>query len=94
MKPTYPGWAPAPNSPFLQFVKRHYESELGRSVAVEAIHAGLECGIVGAKIPGIQMVSIGPGLKNAHTPDEKLKIADVAVLYGLLKTVLKEIEGL
>jgi dipeptidase D len=94
MKPTYPGWAPAPNSPFLQFVKKHYESELGTSVAVEAIHAGLECGIVGAKIPGIQMVSIGAGLKNAHTPDEKLKIADVGVLYGLLKTLLKEIQGL
>jgi len=94
MKPTYPGWAPAPNSPFLEFVKKHYERELGGSVTVGAMHAGLECGIVGAKIPGIQMVSIGPSLKNAHTPDEKMKIADVGVLYSLLKSILREIKGL
>ncbi|MHA2602391.1 MAG: M20/M25/M40 family metallo-hydrolase, partial [Candidatus Thorarchaeota archaeon SMTZ1-83] len=94
MRPTYPGWAPDPNSPFLRFVKEHYERELGRRVAVEAIHAGLECGIVGAKIPGIQIVSIGPSLKNAHTPDEKLKIDDVGVLYDLLKSILEDIKSL
>ncbi|MHA2378418.1 MAG: beta-Ala-His dipeptidase [Candidatus Thorarchaeota archaeon] len=93
-KPAYPGWAPAPKSPFLQFVRKHYERELGKSVAVEAIHAGLECGIIGARIPGIQMVSIGPGLKNPHTPDEKLRIADVGVLYGLLKSILKELPSM
>ncbi|MFQ5833765.1 MAG: beta-Ala-His dipeptidase [Candidatus Thorarchaeota archaeon] len=94
MKPPYPGWAPNPNSPFLQFVRKRYESELGKSVTVEAIHAGLECGIVGAKIPGIQMASIGPSLKNPHTPDEKLKIADVGVLYNLLKSILRQLSDL
>jgi len=94
MRPTYPGWAPDPHGPFLQFVRKHYEKVLGRSVAVEAIHAGLECGIVGAKIPGIQIVSIGPGLMNAHTPDEKLRIADVGVLYDVLKSILEDIKSL
>ncbi|MFX1602079.1 MAG: beta-Ala-His dipeptidase [Promethearchaeota archaeon] len=94
LKPTYPGWAPDPSSPFLEFVKKHYEKEVGSGVAVEAIHAGLECGIVGAKIPGIQMVSLGPTLKNAHTPEEKLRIADVGILYNLLKSILKDIRSL
>ncbi len=94
MKPTYPGWAPNPNSPFLRYVRKHYEREVGGSVSVEAIHAGLECGIVGAKIPGIQMISIGPSIKNAHTPGEKLKIADVEVLYSILRSILKDIKSL
>ncbi|MHA1933977.1 MAG: beta-Ala-His dipeptidase [Candidatus Thorarchaeota archaeon] len=94
MKPSYPGWAPDPKSPFLSFVKKHYEQSFGSEIIVEAIHAGLECGIVGAKIPGIQMVSIGPSLKNPHTPDEKLKIADVGTLYELLKSLVKELPSL
>ncbi|MHA1902524.1 MAG: beta-Ala-His dipeptidase [Candidatus Thorarchaeota archaeon] len=94
MKPSYPGWAPDPKSPFLSFVKNHYEQCYGSEIVVEAIHAGLECGIVGAKIPGIQMVSIGPSLKNPHTPDEKLKIADVGTLYDLLKSLVEELPSL
>ncbi len=93
-KPSYPGWAPNPSSLFLQFAREHYEKELGKKVAVEAIHAGLECGIVGAKIPGMQMVSIGPELKNPHTPDEKLRIADVGVLYNILKSILENLSDL
>ncbi len=93
-KPPYPGWAPNPGSPFLEFVRKHYENELGKSVKVEAIHAGLECGIAGAKIPGLQMVSIGPRIENPHTPDEKLRIADVGVLYSLLKSILGNLSDL
>lgn len=88
MKPAYPGWKPEPGSAFLSFVKKHYEAVYGAKVKIEAIHAGLECGIIGAHIPGIQMVSIGPTVKGAHTPDEKVKISDVGVLYSLLKRVL------
>jgi dipeptidase D len=61
---------------------------------VKAIHAGLECGIIGSKIPGIQMVSIGPTMKNAHTPDEKLKIIDVEILYNLLKEIVEDLSKL
>ncbi|NWF94768.1 MAG: beta-Ala-His dipeptidase [Candidatus Thorarchaeota archaeon] len=94
MSPAYPGWKPEPNSPFLQFVRKHYEEVLGSEVRMEAIHAGLECGIIGAKMPGIQMVSLGPTAKNAHTPDERLRIADVGIVYRVLKAVLRDLPRL
>jgi dipeptidase D len=93
-KDAYPGWAPVPASPFLQFIKKHFESQMNKDVKVEAIHAGLECGIVGAKIPGIQMVSIGPRMENAHTPDERVRIADVEILYNLMKSILMDLPNL
>jgi dipeptidase D len=93
-KAAYPGWNPEPKSLFLAFVRSHFESATGRDVTVKAIHAGLECGIIGAKIPGIQMVSIGPTMKNAHSPDEKLSIIDVEVLYSLLKEIVEDLPKL
>ncbi|MGD9396128.1 MAG: beta-Ala-His dipeptidase [Candidatus Thorarchaeota archaeon] len=93
-KPSYPGWNPEPKSPFLAFVRKHFEDVTGREVEVKAIHAGLECGIIGSKIPGIQMVSIGPSMENAHTPDERLKIIDVEVLYNLLKVLVEDLSNL
>lgn len=87
----YPGWAPDPTNSFLKFIRAKYEETLGTTIKVEAIHAGLECGILGAGIPGLKMVSIGPSLKNPHSPDEKVKIADVAVLYDLLKDILRDL---
>lgn len=90
----YPGWNPEPKSLFLSFVRTHFEKITGRDVEVKAIHAGLECGIIGSKIPGIQMVSIGPTMKNAHTPDEKLKIIDVEILYNLLKDIVEDLPKL
>jgi dipeptidase D len=90
----YPGWNPEPKSLFLAFVRSHFEKMTGREVEVKAIHAGLECGIIGAKIPGIQMVSIGPTLKNPHTPDEKVRIIDVEVLYNLLKEIIEDLPKL
>jgi dipeptidase D len=90
----YPGWNPEPKSLFLAFVRSHFEKTTGREVEVKAIHAGLECGIIGSKIPGIQMVSIGPTMKNAHTPDEKLRIIDVEILYSLLKEIVEDLSKL
>ncbi|MFW9812649.1 MAG: beta-Ala-His dipeptidase [Candidatus Thorarchaeota archaeon] len=90
----YPGWNPEPKSLFLAFVRSHFEKTTGREVEVKAIHAGLECGIIGSKIPGIQMVSIGPTLKNPHTPDEKLRIIDVEVLFNLLKEIVEDLPKL
>jgi dipeptidase D len=90
----YPGWNPEPKSPFLSFVRKHFEKVTGREVKVEAIHAGLECGIIGSKIPGIQMVSIGPKMENAHTPDERLRIIDVEILYKLLKDIVEDLPNL
>ncbi|MFW9908872.1 MAG: beta-Ala-His dipeptidase [Candidatus Thorarchaeota archaeon] len=87
--PMYPGWNPEPNSPFLKFIQQHYEDATKTDVKIEAIHAGLECGIIGAKIPGLQMVSIGPTAENAHTPDERVRISDIAILYKLLKSIVQ-----
>ncbi|MEM2142936.1 MAG: beta-Ala-His dipeptidase [Candidatus Thorarchaeota archaeon] len=87
----YPGWKPQPNSPFLQFVKEHYERLTGGQVKIEAVHAGLECGIIGSHIQGIQMVSIGPTVRGAHTPDERLRISDVGAMYSLLKDILRDL---
>ena len=93
-RPSYPGWNPEPKSPFLSFVRKHFEKITGRDVKVEAIHAGLECGIIGSKIPGIQMVSIGPKLENPHTPDERLRIIDVEILYNVLKAIMADLSNL
>ncbi len=89
-KPAYPGWKPEPESPFLGFIKQKYEEIMQSPVKIEAIHAGLECGIIGGKVPGIQMVLIGPTVENAHTPMERLRISDVGLLYGLLLKVLSD----
>lgn len=87
----YPGWAPDPANPFLKFVERKYSEAINSEIVVEAIHAGLECGILGAGITGLQMVSIGPTIKNAHSPDEKLHIESVGQIYALLKSILSEL---
>ncbi|MDH4213398.1 MAG: beta-Ala-His dipeptidase [Candidatus Thorarchaeota archaeon] len=91
LKPMYPGWNPEPNSPFLKFIQKHYEVATEHEVKIEAIHAGLECGIIGAKIPGLQMVSIGPTAENAHTPDERVKISDIPILYEFLKSIVQDL---
>ena len=87
--PAYPGWIPNPSSKFLQFVKKEYEDLLEEEVELKAVHGGLETGIIGAAIPGIQMVSIGPRIENPHTPLERMKIEDVGIVYELLKRILK-----
>ncbi len=87
----YPGWAPDPTNPFLKYVREAYETIMGSEIIVEAIHAGLECGILGAGIPGLSMVSIGPTVKNAHSPDEKLKIDTVGTVFNLLRNILKDL---
>ncbi len=92
-KTPYPGWTPEPKSPFTSFFGSQYEKFVDK-VKIEAIHAGLECGIIGSKIPGIQMVAIGPTEKDLHTPDEKVLISDVIVVYELLVSVLKDISNL
>ena len=90
----YPGWKPVPTSPFLAYIKEQFVKILGDDIEVEAIHAGLECGIIGAKIPGMQMVSIGPEIKNPHTPDERANIASVLQMYDVLKEIVANSQSL
>lgn len=88
----YPAWAPDPTSPLLQLVKKEYEQFLNKPAGVYTTHGGLETAFIGAKIPGIQMVSIGPTIKGAHSPDEKVLIEEVGKFYDFLKVLLGKIK--
>jgi dipeptidase D len=87
----YPGWQPNVDSPTLDVCKRVYEQLFGEPAKVTAIHAGLECGIIGERIGEIDMVSIGPRIEGAHSPDERVWIESVDKMYGYLKAVLGEL---
>lgn len=88
----YPGWKPDVNSELLQVVKSVHERELGSQPEVSAIHAGLECGIIGEKYPGMDMISFGPQIEFPHSPDERVKIDSVAEFYRLLKATLEALD--
>ncbi len=88
----YPGWKPNLNSAILKLAKSTYKSLYGKDPEVKAIHAGLECGIIGAKYPGMDMVSMGPTLEGVHSPDEKIYIDSVEKFWGYLLEVLKRVD--
>lgn len=87
----YPGWKPDINSPVLKKVIEVYKKYYGNEPEVKAIHAGLECGLLGAKNPGLDMISFGPTIVGAHSPDEKVEIESVGRFYNLLKKILEEL---
>ncbi len=87
----YPGWKPNPNSIVLNRALAVYEREFGDKPAVKAIHAGLECGLIGEKYPGMDMVSMGPQIESPHSPDERVQISTVGRFYRLLSETLKEL---
>lgn len=84
----YPSWTPDPNSPLLKLAVESYKNATGNTPEVEAIHAGLECGVIGDKIPGIRMLSFGPDIRGAHTPQERVNIPSVARTWEFLLTLL------
>jgi dipeptidase D len=86
--PGYPAWTPNLDSSILKTMKDLHKKVTGKEARVEAIHAGLECGIIGEKFPGMDMISFGPDLKNPHSPDERVHIASVGRFYNLLKETL------
>jgi dipeptidase D len=86
----YPGWKPNMNSKVLKVSKKVFNDLYGKDPEIKAIHAGLECGILEGKNPGMDMISFGPTIQNAHSPDEKVNIETVAKFYNLLKGILKE----
>lgn len=90
----YPGWTPNPNSEILEIAKAQYQKLFGQSPKVLAIHAGLECGLIGEKYPSMDMISYGPTIKGAHSPDERLNIATVAKFWDLTLEILKNIPKL
>jgi dipeptidase D len=87
----YPGWKPNLNSPILKIAKETYKSLYGKDPVVKAIHAGLECGIIGEKFPGMDMVSFGPTLEGVHSPDEKIYIDTVEKFWRFLLAILQNV---
>jgi dipeptidase D len=87
----YPGWKPNLKSPILKAAQRTYARVYGKEPEPKAIHAGLECGIIGAKYPGMDMVSLGPEIRNAHSPDEEVHIKSVQKTWKVLLALLKDL---
>ncbi|MEG0788940.1 MAG: aminoacyl-histidine dipeptidase [Alistipes sp.] len=85
----YDGWNPNMESPILKAMTASYEALYGKEPAVTAIHAGLECGIIGGNYPKMDMISFGPTICYPHSPDEKVEIASVAKFYDFLVHTLK-----
>jgi len=89
----YPGWTPNPNSYILDITRQAYVNLFQKEPKVLAIHAGLECGIIGEKYPGIDMISYGPTIKGAHSPDERLEIMTVQKFWDLTIEILKNVKS-
>ncbi|MDA8020592.1 MAG: aminoacyl-histidine dipeptidase [Thermoanaerobaculia bacterium] len=89
----YPGWAPDLDSPVLEVCRRVHEDLFGRTALVEATHGGLECGLLGARIPGLDMVSLGPRIEGAHSPDERTWESSVVYSWKYLVGILDELAG-
>lgn len=87
----YSGWAPDDKSEILRVMKESYKKLYGKEPEVMAIHAGLECGIIGGIYPGLDMISCGPTLKSPHSPDERCFIPSVQKAWDFLVEVLKDI---
>jgi dipeptidase D len=87
----YPGWLPNMNSEILQIVSNTYRKLFEKEPKIMACHAGLECGILGQNYPKIDMISFGPNIKGAHSPDERAQISSTQKFWKLLQEVLKNI---
>ncbi|HUX97209.1 MAG TPA: aminoacyl-histidine dipeptidase [Bacteroidales bacterium] len=84
----YPGWEPDMNSEILAITSNAYVNLFGKDPQVKAIHAGLECGLIYETFKGIDMISFGPTIRGAHTPEEKIEIASTQMFWMLLKEVI------
>ena len=85
----YPGWTPVPTAPIIGTLKDVYHKLFGKDMKVMAIHAGLECALLGAKYPNWDMVSLGPTLLHPHSPDERVKIDTVDKCWKFLVAALE-----
>lgn len=88
---SYPGWKPNPHAAIISLMERIYKEKFGGTPKVVACQAGLECGIIGANYPGIEMVSFGPTIVGAHSPEEKVSIQSVQKFWSYLLEILKQI---
>lgn len=88
----YPGWQYNPDSELLSIFKEAWIEKFGKEPKVVAIHAGLECGLFAKKIPGLDLISLGPDMHDVHTPDERLSISSTIRVWEYLKYVLKKLK--
>jgi len=87
----YPGWKPNPDSPIVKTMVEVYREQFGKEPELKAIHAGLECGLLLEKVPDMDIVSIGPEIRNPHSPDERVQISSVQRFYEAVKGVLAKL---
>ena len=87
----YPGWQPAPDAQLLARFCSLHESVTGRAPEIKVIHAGLECGILGAKYPQLEMISFGPLIRGAHSPSERVEVESVGEFWQVLKGLITEL---
>ncbi len=87
----YPGWTPKPDSDIVKLMSGLYEKMYSQKPHVNACHAGLECGILGTNYPDMQMISFGPNIRGAHSPDEKVQISSVQKFWSYLLETLRQI---
>lgn len=87
----YPGWAPNSDSAILKTLDEIYQKMNNKKAHIAACHAGLECGIIGSHYPGMDMISFGPTIKGAHSPDERASIKSAQKYWDFLLEVLKNI---
>ncbi len=85
---SYPAWEPSLDSALLQRCKAVYRDQFGKDPGVQTIHAGLECGLIGAMKPGMDMISFGPTIENPHSPDEKLFVPSVVRVWDFIVHLL------
>ena len=88
----YPGWTPNPDSRVLKVGVEVYKKMYGREPVVRAIHAGLECGLIGEKYPKMDMISYGPTLRGVHSPDEKIEIKTVEMFWNQTVEILNKLK--
>lgn len=85
----YPGWTPNPSSHLLALCQRVYTAQFGQPASLNVIHAGLECGLLAASHPHLDMISFGPDIRGAHAPGERVEIESVARCWQLLRAILQ-----
>jgi dipeptidase D len=88
---SYPGWKPEPESEIVRKLQELNKKLYGEPAKLVIMHAGLECGVIGEKYPGMQMVSFGPQIENPHSPNERVQISSVEPFWQYLCAVLEEI---
>ena len=88
----YPGWKPDLDSDILRIVKERWKELYDTEPEVKAIHAGLECGIIGEKFPGMDMVALGPQLEHPHSPEERVDLESMERLWKVVVAILEHKE--